>query len=149
LAATLLACGCAGASGFLTPQVTVERDLLAADRAFSDMSARQGVAAAFAAYMDPQDGMMVRPGAISEGAKAIGESFAETPRDLVLTWTPDRAYGAGSGDFGVTTGRFARARPGDPGVQGRYVTVWRKDRTGAWKALMDIGNTDPPAPPAR
>ena len=29
---------------------------------------------------------------------------------------------------------------------GKYVTVWRRERGGAWKAIADIGNASP-APP--
>ncbi|HVY03972.1 MAG TPA: nuclear transport factor 2 family protein [Caulobacterales bacterium] len=127
----------------LTPSVEVERQLMNVDRAFSDMSAQKGMAAAFNAYMDPREGMMIRPGGMSEGAAQIAQVMADTPADVKLSWTPDRVYVSNSGDFGMTSGRFTRSAGSGAPTEGRYVTVWRKNNSGEWKALADIGNADP------
>lgn len=141
-AGLLFISACSTVPSMLTPTVEVERQLMNADRAFSDLSARKGMAAAFTAYMDPREGMMIRPGGIAEGAQQIGQMFSGAG-DVKLTWIPDRAYASNSGDFGMTTGRFTRAAPGGAPAEGRYVTVWRKNNNGEWKALVDIGNADP------
>jgi ketosteroid isomerase-like protein len=141
--AILFMSACASVPGMLRPTVEVERELMNVDRAFSDMSAKQGMAAAFTYYMDPQEGAMIRPGSISEGTETITRDFTDIPREIGLTWIPDRAYASNSGDFGVTTGRFTRTAAGRQTAVGRYVTVWRMNSAGQWKALMEIGNTDP------
>jgi ketosteroid isomerase-like protein len=141
LAALAFLAGCAT----LTPQITVERDLMEADRAFAALSQEKGMAAAFAAYVDPAQGLMIVPGEMYEGAPGVAKAFADTPADRKLTWVPDRAFAAESGDMGVTTGRFTRSAAGADTAHGRYVTVWRKNAAGQWKALIDIGNTDPGA----
>lgn len=146
LAGLLALSACSTATSMLTPTIEVERDLMNTDRAFSALSASQGMAAAFNAYMDPRQGAMIRPGGMSEGSDAIAKDMAGATPDVGLTWAPDRVYASNSGDFGVTSGRFTRTIAGKQTAQGRYVTVWRKTG-GAWKALMDIGNTDPAPTP--
>jgi ketosteroid isomerase-like protein len=55
-----------------------------------------------------------------------------------LTWTPQRAVVAASGDLAFTIGHFTRT--GDERAsEGSYVTVWRKHGQ-AWKALLDMAN---------
>jgi ketosteroid isomerase-like protein len=142
-AALLLVASCSTAGSMLTPSVEVERQLMNVDRAFSDMAAQKGMAAAFGAYMDPRDGLVVRPGGLAEGAAQIGQVMAATPAGVTLTWTPDHVYVSNAGDFGMTSGRFTRAAGAGAPAQGRYVTVWRKNNSGEWKALADIGNADP------
>ena len=55
---------------------------------------------------------------------------------------------AASGDLGVTWGFYTVERQ-DPVAEegkayGKYVTVWRKQADGRWKATLDIGNPGPP-----
>ena len=64
------------------------------------------------------------------------------PAGSALSWTPVNAFGAKSGDMGVTTGDWTFTAPGIKDIHGRYVTVWRKDASGHWKGLIDIGNPD-------
>ncbi len=141
-----LAC-CASACVSLTPQVRTERELLEADRAFSALSARAGMAAAFTAYIDPRDGALIQPGVFAEGAGPLAAALAGAGPDLMLVWEPDRALASLAGDLGVTTGRFTRTVNGAVDGRGRYVSVWRRDAAGAWKVVMEIGNTDPPGTP--
>ena len=45
----------------------------------------------------------------------------------------------------LTWGRWTYT-PREAGAKvstGRYVTVWRKNAKGAWKAIIDMGNPDP------
>jgi len=66
--------------------------------------------------------------------------------DTVLAWHPVEVFAAHDGDMGVSRGRWTLTpKAGGNPIAGSYVTVWRKDAKGAWKGLVDIGNTDPPA----
>lgn len=123
-------------------------EVFKADQAFSDYAQIGGVAAAFAEYMDVTDGVMISPGEVTKGADAIGAAFSDWPADLEMKWSPDMGHASAFGDLAVTSGRYVRTRNGETVGEGRYVTAWRKNAEGEWKAVMDIGNPDPPpAPP--
>jgi ketosteroid isomerase-like protein len=119
----------------------------AADAAFAARAAAVGTARAFHEFMDKTDALEFGSGAPIRGADAIFKSMGgDAPAKSRLEWTPSQAWGAASGELGVTTGTWrsvaldgARAP-----VTGRYVTVWRKDAEGHWKGLIDIGATDGP-----
>ncbi len=64
-----------------------------------------------------------------------------------LTWEPDSAEVADSGDLGFTVGQYvstSRDGDGNPVVsKGKYVTIWKKQADGQWRAILDIGNENP------
>lgn len=138
-------------AGCLTlPSIMEERELMEADRAFAARALEVGPAAAYTEVLDASEGLIVRPGAVYEGAPDFQAAFAphqaEAGQNVVLNWSPDKAFASQTGDFGATSGRFVRTVNGIATSQGRYVTVWRKDAQGRWRVLIDIGNTDPSQP---
>jgi ketosteroid isomerase-like protein len=68
-----------------------------------------------------------------------------------LTWTPVHADMASSGDLGYTYGTFefrSIGKDGKPSVEyGKYVSVWKKQKDGSWKVVMDMGNASPSPKP--
>ena len=76
--------------------------------------------------------------------------FMDESSGLSLTWAPDVAEVAASGDLGFTRGRYELKSPGDDGETvsqfGYYVSIWRKGEDGRWRAAVDIG-TPPAADP--
>jgi ketosteroid isomerase-like protein len=54
---------------------------------------------------------------------------------------------ASSGDLAYTEGDFLSQERTPEGKEasrtGRYVTVWRKQLDGSWRAVLDIGNRTP------
>jgi ketosteroid isomerase-like protein len=74
--------------------------------------------------------------------------FMEQPAQLgLLTWEPVFADVSRAGDFGYTTGpwEFRKNGPDDKEVaHGNFITVWKKQADGAWKAVVDIGINNPP-----
>jgi len=70
---------------------------------------------------------------------------------FAIRWTPTRAEVSASGDLGYTIGTNALTLPAAQGgsttVEGRYVTVWRKERDGRWRCVIDSWNPAPPTPP--
>jgi hypothetical protein len=138
----LLMSGCIG----MRTEITRERGLLAADKAFAQMSLDQGASVALTAMMAPNNSMLARPegeyiGA-AQAAAAYPAPFAGAQD--VLYWDPDRAWISADDTLGVTSGRFVRTRNGIAREQGRYVTVWRRDEAGAWKADLALSNNDAP-----
>jgi uncharacterized protein (TIGR02246 family) len=85
------------------------------------------------------------------GKAAIREYVAQSLRTpgFRITWKTNDVRVAKSGDlaYGVGTNRVSFDGPdGTPVVlEGKAVTVWRKDAAGAWKCVVDIWN-DAPAP---
>jgi ketosteroid isomerase-like protein len=86
------------------------------------------------------DGILFRPGPVN-GL----EWFRNRPDTRAyLSWEPEVAAISASGDLGYTTGPWElRARGATDTVSGagHYVTVWRRDSTGAWKIAIDIGTS--------
>ncbi len=117
----------------------------AADIAFEKSAKNVGTAEAFREYMDETDGLQFNGSTPTRGAAAIFQAMGgNAPARTRLEWTPIDAWGSKGGDMGVTTGTWQLTLIGGskPMVTGRYVTVWRKNTAGQWKALIDIGNPD-------
>ena len=123
--------------------------ILKADRDFCALSVSEGTAKAFRDTVDLTDSRaFAGVGDPVRGSAAIFAQYAkDSPPGTSLTWEPSEAF-AGTGDMGVTWGRWTFTLPKGAGknATGRYVTVWRKDAAGVWKALIDIGNPDPASP---
>jgi len=64
-----------------------------------------------------------------------------------LTWTPIGADISASGDLGYTYGNYEFRSTGKDGkltiAHGKYATVWKRQRDGAWKVVLDMGNSSP------
>ncbi len=125
--------------------------LLAADRAFAAETARRG-ADGWTSYFTP-DARQFHVRGVSVGMREIREAaaraFADTNARLV--WHPVYAEVGRSADLGYTVGRWESRSLGADGKwatagTGNYVTIWRRQPDGSWKAAVDIGNQD--APPA-
>jgi ketosteroid isomerase-like protein len=62
-----------------------------------------------------------------------------------LTWTPVFADMAASGDLGYTYGTYEfRSKDKDGKAvtkHGKYASVWKKQKDGSWKVVMDMGNS--------
>lgn len=131
-----------------------EHDLIATDKKFSAMSATHGSNAAFLAYM-ADDGRLFGTGNQPPiaGKSAAAARFSDPkngngdPRTNVLTWTPEHAELSHDNTLGYTDGRWLfRGKNGKGGAirfTGHYLTVWRQDAHGRWKAIADMGTTDP------
>jgi ketosteroid isomerase-like protein len=137
-AAACLLTACAA----LTPAVTTELDLITADRAFAEAAKARGSRAAFAETMDPIEGVVVRQGVATRGETAIAALHAPAMPFFELRWTPEDVRAARGADLGVTTGTYVRSIAGVDAAKGRYVTVWRRDGTGRWRALMHVGSDE-------
>jgi ketosteroid isomerase-like protein len=119
---------------------------LAADEAFSIATVAQDQPA-FARFL-ARDAVFVGAGGVSAGAAAVSNDWAPllTPGGPMLSWSPDQARAASSGDLVVTQGRWTLQPPGDgPPRGGGYVTVWERGPDGRLRAALDASDT--PLPP--
>jgi ketosteroid isomerase-like protein len=64
-----------------------------------------------------------------------------------ISWMPTKAESLVAGDVGYTVGTWERhtkdARGREVVRRGQYLTVWRKQKDGAWRAAFDTGSTSP------
>jgi ketosteroid isomerase-like protein len=69
------------------------------------------------------------------------------PEGTTLTWTPIKAEMAASGDLGYTYGNYvytARNKDGKLVTNyGKYASIWKKQKDGQWKVVVDMGNSSP------
>ena len=131
-------------------------DLIAADKSFSALSAKEGSNAAFLAYL-ADDGRLFGTGnetpilGKAEAAKRFADPTSGNgdPAKNVLSWTPDNAEVSTDGSLGYTDGHwlFQGMDPKGAAIHltGHYVTVWRHGVGGNWKVAADMGTTDPQA----
>jgi len=68
-------------------------------------------------------------------------------KDNHLTWTPVGADISASGDLGYTYGTYefrSKDKDGKPLVDhGKYTSIWKKQKDGSWKVVLDMGNSTP------
>jgi len=62
-----------------------------------------------------------------------------------LSWTPVGADISASGDLGYTYGTYefrSKDKEGKPTVEyGKYTSIWKLQKDGSWKVVLDMGNT--------
>lgn len=69
------------------------------------------------------------------------------PAGTSLTWTPVKAEMATSGNLGYTYGNYVYTAKNKEGKlvtnYGKYTSIWKKQKDGQWKVLVDMGNSSP------
>jgi ketosteroid isomerase-like protein len=120
--------------------------LLETDVAFSRASENRGAAQAFYEFLAPDAVSLPMDGLPIQGRDAIRVQMAAGPQ-YVLVWKPAAAEVSASGDLGYTWGNFEQRMQlpnGRPQTRfGKYITVWKKQPDGSWKAVLDGGNLSP------
>lgn len=72
--------------------------------------------------------------------------FVSIPPEATFSAETTKVEVAPSGDLGYTTGTFAIELNHNTIDKGKFVDVWKKQADGSWKAVIDIFNSDLPAP---
>ena len=126
-----------------SPRAAAEAAMMKADRDFDraaadrDMTRFLSFVAENAAF-DSADGR--GPEAVRKAWAPFFESGGPT-----LRWTPTRAEALVAADVGYTIGTWERhakdGRGNEVVRRGQYLTVWRKQKDGAWRAEFDTGST--------
>lgn len=125
-----------------------KEDMMAADKAFSDMSVAKGPHASFLAYM--ADDVRLYDGATPPiiGKAAVADYYAKNPQspDDRLEWTPLEADASPDGVLGFTRGTWIYTGKNADGsaakATGYYVTEWKRQADGQYKFVLDIGGSD-------
>jgi ketosteroid isomerase-like protein len=116
--------------------------LFQAEREFAAHALTHGVDSAFLFALAP-DATLFRPGPVN-GPRWIREHPGK--RSTRLVWGPSAGAVAASGDLGVTTGPWTVTnadKPDAPPRYGHFLSVWQRQRDGAWKVAVDIGIAHP------
>lgn len=122
-----------------SPKLVSTHDILHADIAFSDMCRQVGMKKAFLQYID-DEGALLRPDHLPiVGAEAINYISLLSDTAYTLSWKPVNAEIASSGDLGYTYGVFELQLP-DTILTGTYVNIWKKQKDGDWKFVVNSNN---------
>jgi hypothetical protein len=134
LAAALLA-GCAPDS-----QRSYKDELVAADKAFSALSEKEGPKAAYSEFMTGDVKILKQ---YRTGSGGIHDVFMQLPENVKLTWEAANVDASSFGDIGYTWGRYTMTLPALPmnnlkpyRDMGDYVMVWKRDHLGHWKVVV-------------
>ncbi len=155
----LLAFGCTAAVETPRQEADLEAErasLLEADRALAEAYSTSDnpldtVFASFAA-----DARVLAPATpIALGWEASRAVFAklEALPGYSLAWSPTTADVGSGADLGYTIGTYHMQLPDDDGnaveIDGKYLSVWKRQADGSWKIVVDMFNSDgPPVPVA-
>ena len=81
---------------------------------------------------------------------AVIEELEAMP-GIETSWSAEPADVSEGGDFGYTTGSYYMNLDGPDGtpirIDGQYLTVWRRQADGSWKATADMFNPNGPPTP--
>jgi ketosteroid isomerase-like protein len=132
------------ACGAPADRVRDREALFAADRGFDSTVAAVGLEGWVGFFSD--SGRQVDSyGDFVVGQAAIRDHMRGllTDSTRALRWAPDLAEVSRDGSLGYTWGRWTMlhrgAGTGEELARGRYLTVWRKQTDGSWKAEADVG----------
>lgn len=123
----------------ISPTFASSDEILNADREFSKRSAEIGIRKAYYEYMS-DDAVLLRPQTQPlKGASAVEYLSLVNDEDYTLTWEPSDATIASSGDMGFSYGIYELTSQSET-YKGTYVNIWKKQRDGTWKFVLNAGN---------
>lgn len=118
-----------------------------ADVEFSKDATRYGTGVAFGRYAAADAQIFSGPGEFISGPHAISESFGAPTDRNSLVWHPVHGEVASSGDLGFTVGNAVFTGVREDGAKlerySKYLTVWKKQRDGSWRYVVDGGSARP------
>ena len=104
------------------------------------------------AFCDEKVSTLMPNAPIATGKKAIAKLMTAgfALQDYKLSWHPNKAGVARSGELGYTSGTYQTSFKDASGKpvfdKGKYLVLWKKQAGGSWKVLFDMSNSDlPPA----
>ncbi len=103
------------------------------------------------AFCDERCSMLMPNAPMVTGKPAIRKLLAVhlAPQSPKVSWHPNKADVASSGELGYTSGSYKMSFKNAAGVpvaeKGKYLIVWKRQADGAWKVLFDISNSDLPS----
>jgi hypothetical protein len=120
------------------------QSLIDAEKNFAQTSVDQNIKSAFLGSLD-DNGIVFKNG---EPVNGLQNWEAEAENDGYLFWWPVFADISASQDLGYTTGPavFGESRTNPEPIGGIYYSsVWRNNKGGIWKVVVDLGSSTFPA----
>ena len=108
--------------------------IVSAELAFARMARERGQWTAFRETAD-EDAIMFAPGPVN--AREWLKKRAEPAQ--VLSWAPRAVYVSCDGGYAVSTGPWTHP----DGSSGTFITLWRRQRNGSFKWVIDFGSNSP------
>ena len=141
-----------------SPQPEIEVDaernaLMGADRAwFEAYSGSDSPADAFIDQLVDNASLLPPDAPLAQGKEAIRAVIIELEAipGFSITWGPDAAEVGSGGDLGFTIGSYEMKMDGPEGpvrIDGKYMTVWKKQSDGTWRVTADMFNANGPPTP--
>jgi len=153
----LLTAGCAAPGEAPAPEVDLAAErasLMQADEAwFAEYSASDNRPDTFVNRILDDANLLPPDAPMARGKEAIRGVIAmlEAVPGYSITWSAAAADVGSAGDLGYTMGTYEITMEGPEGtpvrIDGKYLTVWKKQADGAWMVTLDMFNADgPPSP---
>jgi ketosteroid isomerase-like protein len=120
--------------------------MIETEKAFAARALVVGWKQAFLEYFAP-DAIGFDQGQAGPAREQLANA-PDPPPDLQLIWEPRFGDIAGSGDLGYLTGPVRSVRASRDGGKPRYsnyASVWKRQRDGSFKVVMDVGINTPGA----
>jgi ketosteroid isomerase-like protein len=122
-----------------TERIKALNEMEQTDVDFSDYCQKNGMRKAFLHYME-DEGVLLRTNHLPiVGADAVEYISSINDSTIQLTWEPSGGDVSEKGDMGYTYGVY-QMKNEESVSKGTYVTIWRKQKDGTWKFLLDTGN---------
>ena len=118
-----------------------------ADVDFSKDASKFGTGEAFGRYAASDAQIFSAPGEFISGPGAISQSFGPPTEKNSLVWHPVHGEVSEAGDLGFTVGNAVFTGEREDGARivqySKYLTVWKKQRDGGWRYVVDGGSARP------
>ena len=152
-----LTAGCAAPVEEPEPEVDLaaaRASLMQADQAwFEEYSASDNRPDTFVNRVADDANLLPPDAPMARGKEAIRDVIAmlEAMPGFSISWSATAAEVGSAGDMGYTIGTYEIGMEDPEGtpirIDGKYLTVWKKQSDGAWMVTADMFNADgPPSP---
>jgi uncharacterized protein (TIGR02246 family) len=130
-----------------------ERAVREADAAWSKAAAAKDVEGYLSFFAE--DALSLPPNApMLTGKESMRKDLSEAMASpgFALSWQANKVEASRGGDLAYSIGTYQGTMNDAKGKsvteRGKYVTVWKKQPDGKWKVVVDVYNSDLPAPEA-
>jgi uncharacterized protein (TIGR02246 family) len=147
-AVTLILGGCDKGAGAKSDPAAVKNAIKADETKWNDDFKNKNLEGLLGHYTD--DAYFVAPGVQASGSTAIRKAYSDALGDnyFKVSFASDKIDTSDSGDLAYARGHFSEQYQ-DPKTKkivsdsGSYITVYRKQSDGSWKAVEDFAVADP------
>jgi ketosteroid isomerase-like protein len=146
--AGLLLLGCALAGEAQTPVPPALATMAQEERDFAAACRKVGLRDSFLQFF-ADDALLFTPDPVN-AKERLSKRPARPFSEVQLTWEPRLGDVASSGELGWLTGPSSLLVPNtpEPGPHAQnYLSVWRRQPSGEWRVIIDVGVGTPSAPP--